>query len=44
MVYLLVAYGVFWTLTFILVLSIAMRQSVLQKELEAVAAGLDRDS
>ena len=40
--YLLIAYGVFWLFTFAFVLSIAVRQRKLQKELDAVGAALEK--
>ena len=39
--YLLVAYGVFWVFTFAFVLSIAVRQRRLQKDLDALSAALE---
>jgi CcmD family protein len=39
-IYLLVAYGVFWTLTFVLVISMWARQRRLEQELAALEAQL----
>jgi hypothetical protein len=42
-IYLLIAYGVFWALTFILVGSIWTRQRRLDREVTALRALLDED-
>jgi uncharacterized membrane protein len=42
-VYLLVAYAVFWALTFVLVFSIWARQRRLERDIAALAARLDKD-
>jgi CcmD family protein len=39
-VYLIAAYAVFWTLTFVLVISIWARQRRLEREIEALEARL----
>ncbi len=43
-VYLVAAYGVFWGLTFALVVSIWVRQRRLEREIEALEAQLGRTS
>ncbi len=40
-VYLVVAYAVFWALTFILVLSIGIRQRRIERDLSTLKAQLD---
>ncbi len=41
--YLLAAYGVFWTLTFVLVFSVWLRQRRLEQQIAALAARLEED-
>ena len=41
--FLLAAYGVFWTLTFILVFSVWLRQRRLEQQIAALAARLEED-
>ncbi len=41
--YLAAAYGVFWVLTFLFILSIAFRQKRLQKEIEALRMSLQKE-
>ncbi|HEY75552.1 MAG TPA: heme exporter protein CcmD [Thermoflexia bacterium] len=43
-VYLVAAYGVFWGLTFVLVVSIWARQRRLEREIEVLEAQLKRTS
>jgi uncharacterized membrane protein len=42
-VYLVVAYAVFWALTFVLVFSIWVRQRRLERDIAALAARLDKE-
>ncbi len=42
--FLLGAYGVFWTLTFVLVFSIWLRQRRLEQQIAALAARLEEDA
>ena len=42
--FLLAAYGVFWTLTFILVFSVWLRQRRLEQQIAALAARLEDDT
>jgi len=42
-IYLVAAYGVFWTFTLVLVLSIWMRQRRIEQDLEAFRDRLDRN-
>lgn len=41
-IYLVIAYGIFWGLTFVLVFSIWMRQRRLEREIAALEAQLER--
>ena len=42
--FLLAAYGVFWTLTFVLVFSVWLRQRRLEQQIAALAARLEEDT
>ncbi len=42
--FILGAYGVFWTLTFVLVFSVWLRQRRLEQQIAALAARLEEDA
>jgi CcmD family protein len=42
-IYLVAAYGVFWAFTFVLVLSIWLRQRKLEREIAVLMARLDKN-